>query len=107
MDVISLHKADLAAGHKKLSTLPPQSPEWWEVKDRLKKHEIAYSQAANMANDVANTEESFSHEMFLNKHLSFYQHLTAPYRPGKKKETNLPAGIVNLDNEIELPQTND
>lgn len=99
MDVISLHKADLAAGHKKLSTLPPQSPEWWDVKNRISKYEISYGQSANMACTPVMLEQG----SFEQRHLYFYQHLTAPYRVEKKKETKLPAGIVNIDDEIELP----
>lgn len=92
MDVVNLHKKDLAAGQKKLHSLTPQSNEWWEVKDKLKKFEIAFSQSLNLAVEMCkgNLVEMEDYQMI------FYKHLTAPYRA-------LPKGTSNIDDEITIP----
>lgn len=105
-NVIELHKQDLAAGKKKLKTLTPQSNEWWECKDKVKKFEIAYSQAANLAIQVSTSGQSELGECELWLH--YYELLTAPYRSHRdefrdgSKKVKHDKTLVNIDEEINL-----
>lgn len=95
MNVIELHKKDLAAGTAKLHSLTPQSNEWWEIKERLKKYEIAWAQSFNTAVQLRIGDTSGARSI-ADMQLEHYQHLTAPYRPEKK----LPKGMANIDDEV-------
>lgn len=102
MDVISLHKQDLATGRKSLKAQAPQSNVWWEIKERLKKYEIAFSQSLNLAVQAGGNIFGLNDDL-AKKHLAFYKILTNPYRPEKK----LKEGMTNLDSEITIEPTHD
>lgn len=107
-NVVELHKADLAAGKKKLAALTPNSNEWWECKHKIQKFEIAYSQALNLAVDMfSRMFTDGKNQMSIDGwHLQFYQKLTSPYRSHKgefrdgSKKSKEVKGMVNLDSEI-------
>lgn len=106
-NVITIHKADLAAGEKKMKGLQPQTPEWWEVKHKMSKYEIAYSQALNVAVEQCKDKPSEAIPVW---HLEFYKTLTEPYRLHRdtfrdgSKKVKAEKGYVNIDSEITMDE---
>lgn len=107
-----LHKQDLEEGAKALATYVPQSDQWWSVKGKIGKYEIAFAQALNLAVSYLGTDDSYSHDSVDAEHLYFYQLLTEPYRvhPEKlrdgSKKSKPNTTLVNIDDEIQLPEGN-
>lgn len=105
MNVIELHKDDLAKGHKALAEAIKKfgqgSAEMWDIKGRITKYEIAYNSAFNNAVVMLSTQDysdTAADSYLAIWHLQFYQRLTAPYRPEKK----LKEGMANIDDEVVL-----
>lgn len=109
MTALELHTSDLKKAQTALALAIKQhganSQEFWAVKDKKKKYEIAWSQSFNNAIDACSGKMITQMPMTLEQwHLYFYEYLTSPYRPTKRAGKE---GVANIDSEIndeDLPQ---